>query len=55
MSLMEYTLLAISSLFVIVDPIAIVPAFLAMTPEEKPVQRIRMARCSALPFSAGAS
>jgi len=44
MSLLEYTLLAISSLFVIVDPIAIVPTFLAMTPEETPSQRIRMAR-----------
>ena len=31
MSLLEFTLLAFSSLFVIVDPIAVVPAFLAMT------------------------
>ncbi len=44
MSLVEYTLLAISSLFVIVDPIAIVPTFLAMTPEETPASRTRMAR-----------
>lgn len=44
MGLLEYTFLAISSLFVIVDPIAIVPTFLAMTPEETPAQRIRMAR-----------
>ena len=44
MPLFEFTLLAISSLFVIVDPIAIVPTFLAMTPEETPAQRIRMAR-----------
>ena len=44
MLLFEYTVLAISSLFVIVDPIAIVPTFLAMTPEETPAQRIRMAR-----------
>ena len=44
MTLLEFTLLAISSLFVIVDPIAVVPSFLAMTPEETPAARIRMAR-----------
>ncbi len=44
MSLTEYTLLAVSSLFVIVDPLATVPAFLAMTPSDTPEQRIRMAR-----------
>ena len=44
MSLIEYTLLAISSLFVIVDPIAVLPSFLAMTAEDTPAQRIRMAR-----------
>jgi multiple antibiotic resistance protein len=37
-------LLAVSSLFVIIDPIATIPAFLAMTPEASPNQRIRMAR-----------
>ena len=44
MSLAEYILLASSSLFVIVDPFATVPAFLAMTPTDSPQQRIRMAR-----------
>ena len=44
MSLIEYILLAASSLFVIVDPLAAVPAFLAMTPNDTPEQRIRMAR-----------
>jgi multiple antibiotic resistance protein len=43
MTLTEYTLLAASSLFVIVDPFATVPAFLAMTPTETPEERIRMA------------
>jgi len=43
-SLTEYILLAASSLFVIVDPLAVVPAFLAMTPTDSPEQRIRMAR-----------
>ncbi len=44
MSLPEYILLAASSLFVIIDPLAAVPAFLAMTPTDTPEQRIRMAR-----------
>src|SRR5881394_575749 len=44
MSLTEYTLLAASSLFVIVDPLAVIPAFLAMTPTDSPEQRVRMAR-----------
>jgi multiple antibiotic resistance protein len=42
--LSEYILLAASSLFVIVDPLATVPAFLAMTPDDTPQSRIRMAR-----------
>ena len=44
MSLTEYALLATSSLFVIIDPLATVPAFLAMTPTDTPAQRIKMAR-----------
>ena len=44
MSLPEYIFLAASSLFVIVDPLATVPAFLAMTPTDTPEQRTRMAR-----------
>jgi multiple antibiotic resistance protein len=44
LSLPAYILLAASSLFVIVDPLATVPAFLAMTPHDPPEQRIRMAR-----------
>ena len=40
----EYILLAASSLFVIVDPLALVPAFLAMTPNDTAEQRIRTAR-----------
>lgn len=35
MSLAEYLVLACSSLFVIVDPIALVPAFLAMTDDDE--------------------
>ena len=44
MSLQAYSLLAFSSLFIIVDPIAALPAFLAMTPNDSPVNRIKMAR-----------
>jgi multiple antibiotic resistance protein len=36
--------LAAGSLFVIVDPLAVVPAFLAMTPNDTAEQRIRTAR-----------
>jgi multiple antibiotic resistance protein len=43
-TLPEYILLASSSLFVIIDPLATVPAFLAMTPTDTPEQRIKMAR-----------
>jgi multiple antibiotic resistance protein len=43
MSLTEYILLAASSLFVIVNPLATVPAFIAMTPNDSPEQRTRMA------------
>ncbi len=48
MSLPEYIFLAASSLFVIVDPLATVPAFLAMTPADTPEQRIRMARLACI-------
>ncbi|MGC9941279.1 MAG: MarC family protein [Verrucomicrobiota bacterium] len=42
--MIEYILLAVSSLFVIVDPLAAVPSFLTMTPNDTPEQRIRSAR-----------
>ena len=44
MSLSAYFLLALSSLFVIVNPIAAVPAFIAMTPNDDVRSRMRMAR-----------
>lgn len=44
MELLKYMLLSSASLFVIMDPIATVPAFLAMTPKDGPEARIRMAR-----------
>ena len=48
MTLPEYAVLAFSSLFVIVDPIATVPAFLAMTARNTIAQRLRMARMACL-------
>lgn len=44
MELLKYMLLSAASLFVIMDPIATVPAFLAMTPRDTAESRIRMAR-----------
>jgi multiple antibiotic resistance protein len=46
--LAEFTLLALSSMFVIVDPLATAPAFLAMTPGETAEQRTRTARTACL-------
>ena len=43
MRLTEYILLASSSLFVIVEPLACIPAFLAMTPDDNFQQRSRTA------------
>src|SRR5436190_12826616 len=43
MSLPEYIFLAFSSLFIIVDPVAVIPAFIAMTPDDTPQERKRMA------------
>lgn len=43
-ALLEYILLATTSLLVIMDPIATVPAFLAMTPYDNAPNRVRMAR-----------
>ena len=44
MSLLEYTLLAFTSLFVVVDPLATAPAFIAMTRSDPPAAKLRMAR-----------
>jgi len=44
MPLLKFTLLALGSLFVILDPIAVVPAFVAMTTNDTPAAKVRMAR-----------
>ena len=43
MSLPEYIILSFSSLFIIVDPLAAIPAFISMTPQDTPEDRQRMA------------
>ncbi|MBI4050988.1 MAG: NAAT family transporter [Elusimicrobia bacterium] len=48
MSLIEYALLAGGSLFAIVNPVAAVPGFLAMTPNDTVENRLRMARRACL-------
>jgi multiple antibiotic resistance protein len=52
MSLTEYILLATGSLFVIVDPLATAPAFLAMTPHDTPEQRLRTAKVASCTLAA---
>jgi len=44
MTIIEYTLFATSTLFVILDPPAAIPAFLAMTPHDSPAERMRVAK-----------
>jgi multiple antibiotic resistance protein len=44
MTLLEYILFAFSSLFIIIDPFATIPAFISMTPDESVEDRQRMAR-----------
>jgi multiple antibiotic resistance protein len=48
MSLSAYFLLALSSLFVVINPIAAVPAFIAMTPRDTVPARVRMAGLACL-------
>lgn len=48
MGLLEYIFFSAASLFVIVDPIAAVPAFLAMTLNNTTEDRVRMARLASM-------
>jgi multiple antibiotic resistance protein len=52
MSLPEYIFMAASSLFVIVDPLAAVPAFIAMTPNDSPAERTRTAKLACFVMTA---
>lgn len=40
---MKFAILSFASLFVIVDPIGVIPIFLAMTPDNTPAERLKMA------------
>lgn len=46
--LLDFTIFTFSSLFVIVDPIGLIPAFLAMTSSNSTHERIRMAAVASL-------
>jgi multiple antibiotic resistance protein len=48
MTLLEYTFLAFTSLFVVMDPIATTPVFVAMTQGNTASARLRMARIACL-------
>jgi len=51
LSLFDYAILSFASLFVIVDPIGLIPAFLAMTENNTVQERVRMAKlASAITF-----
>ncbi len=47
-SLFEFAFFAFGSLFAIIDPIATIPTFLAITPRESPAERSRMARLASV-------
>ncbi len=48
MTLIEYTFLAFTSLFIVIDPVATAPVFIAMTEGDSTAARIRMARLASL-------
>ena len=48
MSLLDFTILSFTSLFVIVDPVGLIPAFLAMTQKNTTQERVRMAQLASL-------
>jgi len=47
-SLLEFGLLALATMFVIVDPIALIPTFLSMTEHDTIAHRVSMARLASL-------
>ncbi len=48
MGLLDFTILAFSSVFVIVDPVGLIPTFLAITQGNTVEERVRMARLATL-------
>lgn len=47
-NLWDFAILSFTSIFVIVDPVGLIPAFLAMTHENTPRERVHMARLASL-------
>lgn len=47
-SLFDFAILSFTSLFVIVDPVGLIPSFLAMTQKNTSLERVHMARLAAL-------
>ena len=47
-NLLDFAILSFTSLFVIVDPIGLIPSFLAMTQQNTPQERVHMARLASL-------
>ena len=48
MNLLDFAILSFTSLFVIVDPVGLIPAFLVMTQKNTSRERVRMARLASL-------
>ena len=48
MSLLDFAILSFTSLFVIVDPVGLIPTFLAMTQQNTNPERVRMAQIASL-------
>ena len=48
MNLLDFAILSFTSLFVIVDPVGIIPAFLVMTQQNTVPERVRMAQLASV-------
>lgn len=48
MNLLDFAILSFTSLFVIVDPVGLIPAFLAMTQQNTAQERVHMARLASI-------
>src|SRR6266700_2759941 len=47
-TVVKFSLIALSSIFFLVDPFAVIPVFLSMTPGDSPAKRRQTARTAAL-------
>jgi multiple antibiotic resistance protein len=51
MEILIFALMSAGSLFAIINPLAAVPTFFAMTPDNTPEERLRMARTACMTAS----